>query len=66
MFGVDVFETYSPLANMNSTRVVSAVMVAKVYFSIQMDVEKAFLNSNLKEQAHIEVLQRLPATKVMV
>ncbi|KAE9098337.1 hypothetical protein PF010_g15598 [Phytophthora fragariae] len=30
-FGVDFFETYSPVANMNSIRVVLSVLVAKSY-----------------------------------
>ncbi|GMF12666.1 unnamed protein product [Phytophthora lilii] len=54
-FGVDFFETYSPVANMNSIRVVLSVVVAKAYVMEQLDVDTAFLNSDLKEQVFMEV-----------
>ena len=54
-FGVDFFETYSPVANMNSIRVVLSVVVAKVYVTQQLDADTAFLNSDLKEQVFMEV-----------
>ncbi|ETP08782.1 hypothetical protein F441_15296 [Phytophthora nicotianae CJ01A1] len=43
IFGVDFFETYSPVANMNSIRVVLAVVVAKAYVTEQLDADTAFL-----------------------
>uniref|UniRef100_A0AAV1UZN7 Reverse transcriptase Ty1/copia-type domain-containing protein n=1 Tax=Peronospora matthiolae TaxID=2874970 RepID=A0AAV1UZN7_9STRA len=54
-FGVDFFETYSPVANMNSIRVVLAVVVTKGYVTEQLDVDTAFLNSDLKEEVYTEV-----------
>ncbi|KAG2880370.1 Retrovirus-related Pol polyprotein from transposon TNT 1-94 [Phytophthora cactorum] len=54
-FGVDFFETYSPVANMNSIRVVLSVVVAKTYVTEQLDVDTAFLNSDLKERVYMEV-----------
>uniref|UniRef100_H3H572 Polyprotein n=2 Tax=Phytophthora ramorum TaxID=164328 RepID=H3H572_PHYRM len=54
-FGVDFFETYSPVANMNSIRVVLSVVVAKAYVTEQLDADTAFLNSDLKEQVFMEV-----------
>ncbi|CAI5726248.1 unnamed protein product [Peronospora farinosa] len=54
-FGVDFFETYSPVANMNSIRLVLAVVVAKGYVTEQMDADTAFLNSDLKEEVYMEV-----------
>ncbi|KAE8970121.1 hypothetical protein PR001_g27300, partial [Phytophthora rubi] len=54
-FGVDFFETYSPVANMNSIRVVLSVVVAKAYVTEQLDADTAFLNSDLKEQVFTEV-----------
>uniref|UniRef100_A0AAV1UZS8 Polyprotein n=1 Tax=Peronospora matthiolae TaxID=2874970 RepID=A0AAV1UZS8_9STRA len=44
-FGVDFFETYSPMANMNSIRVVLAVCAAHAYMMEQLDADTAFLNS---------------------
>ncbi|GMF20880.1 unnamed protein product [Phytophthora fragariaefolia] len=54
-FGVDFFEAYSPVANMNSIRVALSVVVAKGYVTDQLDADKAFLNSDLKEQVFMEV-----------
>ncbi|KAE8880335.1 Retrovirus-related Pol polyprotein from transposon TNT 1-94 [Phytophthora fragariae] len=54
-FGVDFFETYSPVANMNSIRVVLSVVVAEAYVTEQLDADTAFLNSDLKEQVSMEV-----------
>jgi transposase InsO family protein len=51
-FGVDFFQTYSPVANMNSIRVVLSVVVAKAYVTEQLDADTAFLKSDLKEQVH--------------
>uniref|UniRef100_A0AAV1UBQ4 Polyprotein n=1 Tax=Peronospora matthiolae TaxID=2874970 RepID=A0AAV1UBQ4_9STRA len=54
-FGVDFFETYSPVANMKSIRVVLAVVVTKGYVTEQLDVDTAFLNSDIKEEVYMEV-----------
>ncbi|CEG37394.1 af434192_2gag and pol [Plasmopara halstedii] len=54
-FGVDFFETYSAVASMNSIRVVLAVVVAMGYVTEQLDVDTAFLNSNLTEEVYMEV-----------
>ncbi|KAE9034063.1 hypothetical protein PR001_g9886 [Phytophthora rubi] len=54
-FGVDFFETYSPVANMNSIRVVLSVVVATAYVTEQLDADTVFLNSDLKEQVFMEV-----------
>ena len=53
-FGVEFFENYSPVANMNSTRVVLSV-VGKAYVTQQLDADTVFLNSELKEQVFMEV-----------
>ncbi|GMF37248.1 unnamed protein product [Phytophthora fragariaefolia] len=54
-FGVDVFETYSPVANMRSIRVVLAVCVADAYVMEQLDADTAFLNSDLVGRVYMEV-----------
>lgn len=54
-YGVDFFETYSPVANMNSIRVVLSAVVAKGYVTEQLDVDTAFLSSDLKEEVYMEV-----------
>ncbi|KAE9007452.1 hypothetical protein PR001_g16969 [Phytophthora rubi] len=54
-YGVDFFETYSPVANMNSNRVVLAVCVADAYVMEQLDADTAFLNSDLTDRVCMEV-----------
>ena len=53
--GVDFFENYSPVASMNSIRVVLDVYVAKRYIIAQLDADMAFLNSDIKEGAYMQV-----------
>ena len=52
-FGVAFFETYSPVVNMNSIRVVLAVVVANGYVTEELDADTAFLNSDLKEEVYM-------------
>ncbi|GMF22450.1 unnamed protein product [Phytophthora lilii] len=54
-YGIDFFKTYSPVANMNSIRVVLAVCVAAKYVMEHLDANTAFLNSELKDRVHMEV-----------
>ncbi|KAE8995982.1 hypothetical protein PR002_g19461 [Phytophthora rubi] len=54
-YGIDFFETYSPVANMNSIRVVVSVCAAYEYRMEQLDADTAFLNSELKDRVYMEV-----------
>ncbi|KAE8883223.1 Retrovirus-related Pol polyprotein from transposon TNT 1-94 [Phytophthora fragariae] len=54
-YGIDFFETYSPVANMNSIRVVLSVCAAYEYRMEQLDADTAFLNSELKDRVYMEV-----------
>ncbi|OWY92138.1 polyprotein [Phytophthora megakarya] len=54
-FGVAFFETYSPVANMNSIRVVLAVCAVNGYTMEQLDADTAFLNSGLKDLVYMDV-----------
>lgn len=54
-YGVDFFETYSPVANMNSIRVVLSEVVANGYVTELLDVDTAFLHNDLKEEVYMEV-----------
>ncbi|GMF16735.1 unnamed protein product [Phytophthora lilii] len=54
-FGIDFFETYSPVANMNSIRVVLGVSVADGYILEQLDADTAFLDSELNDWVYMEV-----------
>ncbi|KAE9023480.1 hypothetical protein PR003_g13857 [Phytophthora rubi] len=54
-YGIDFFETYSPVAYMNSIRVVLSVCAAYEYRMEQLDADTAFLNSGLKDRVYMEV-----------
>nr|CAI72292.1 putative polyprotein [Phytophthora infestans] len=54
-FGIDFFETYSPVANMNSIRAVLAVCVTCGYIMEQLDADTAFLNSCLVNLVYMDV-----------
>lgn len=54
-FSVDFFETYSPVANMNSIGFVLSVVITMGYMTEQLDVDTSFLNSDLKEEVYMEV-----------
>ncbi|KAE8961631.1 hypothetical protein PR001_g29980, partial [Phytophthora rubi] len=54
-YGIDFFETYSPVANMNMIRVVLSVCAAYEYRMEQLDADTAFLNSELKDRVYMEV-----------
>uniref|UniRef100_H3H4S2 Reverse transcriptase Ty1/copia-type domain-containing protein n=1 Tax=Phytophthora ramorum TaxID=164328 RepID=H3H4S2_PHYRM len=60
-FGVNFFETYSPVVNINTIRVVLPVVVAK-----QLDVDTAFLNSGLKEKVFMEVTYGITNAQNMI
>lgn len=53
-FGIDFFETYSPVANMNSILVVLAVSLTYGYVMEQLDADTAFLNSVLVDLVYME------------
>ncbi|KAE8906867.1 hypothetical protein PF007_g22869 [Phytophthora fragariae] len=54
-YGIDFFETYSPVANMNSIRVVLSVCAAYEYRMEQLDADTAFLNSKFKDRVYMVV-----------
>ncbi|OWZ16191.1 polyprotein [Phytophthora megakarya] len=64
--GVDVFETYSLVANMTSIRVVLSVVVALEYVTELLDADTAFLNRELKERVYMEVPHGIPNDKNMM
>ncbi|KAE9073838.1 hypothetical protein PF007_g25651 [Phytophthora fragariae] len=54
-YGIAFLETYSPVANMNSIRVVLSVCAAYEYRMEQLDADTAFLNSELMDRVFMEV-----------
>lgn len=59
MYGVDFFETYAAVANMNSIRILLSVCCAIGYVIEQLDVDTAYLNAELEEEVYIEIPQGL-------
>ena len=55
--GVNYYETYSPVANMNSVRVFIALFCHLEVIIHQYDVDTAFLNGVLDEDVYISTLQ---------
>lgn len=51
--GLDFFETYSPVARMETVRLLLAVAVERDYEMQQMDVCTAFLNGDLREDIYM-------------
>lgn len=51
--GVDYFETYAPVANMNTIRVFLVLCCQRGYVVMQYDIDTAFLNGCLKEDVYI-------------
>ena len=54
-YGVDFFETFSPVANMNSIQIILAVYAECDYQMEQLDVDTAFLNSVLTDNVYMDV-----------
>ncbi|KAL0301601.1 UNVERIFIED_CONTAM: Retrovirus-related Pol polyprotein from transposon RE1 [Sesamum radiatum] len=53
-YGVDYFETFSPVARLNSIRVLFSLAVNLSWPMYQMDIKKAFLYGDLNETVYME------------
>ncbi|XP_011699846.1 PREDICTED: uncharacterized protein LOC105457091 [Wasmannia auropunctata] len=57
-YGFDYEETFSPVVNMSSLRLVLALAVQKMKVIEKFDVKTAFLNGNLSEDIYMEIPER--------
>ena len=53
-YGVDYFETFSPVARLNSIRIIFSLAVNMDWSMSQLDVKNVFLYGDLHEEVYIE------------
>ena len=53
-YGVDYFETFSPVARLNSVRLLISMVVNLDWPLYQLDVKNAFLYGDLQEEVYME------------
>ena len=52
--GIDYFETFAPIAKMNSIHLVLSLAASQGWIVFQMDVKSAFLHGDLHEEIYME------------
>ena len=55
--GIDFYETFSPVARLETIRTVIVVAAQKKWKIFQLDVKSAFLNGKLDDEIYVEQLQ---------
>ncbi|GKD43824.1 copia protein [Tanacetum coccineum] len=57
--GIDYDETYTPVARLESIRILLVIACANDFKLYQMDVKSAFLNSFINEDYHLKAVKRI-------
>jgi hypothetical protein len=54
-YGIDYLETFTPIAKLNSVRVLLSLATNRDWPLQQLDIKNAFLNGNLEEEVYMDV-----------
>jgi hypothetical protein len=58
--GLDYFETYSPVAKIDSVRLVLALIISHKLIPIQLDIGNAYVQSELLEEVYLRAIPGIP------
>jgi hypothetical protein len=58
--GLDFFETYSPVAKIDSIRLVLALIISHMLIPIQFDISNAYVQSELQEEVYLRAIPGVP------
>ena len=55
-YGIDYQETFTPVAKLNTVRIILSIAINQDWSLYQRDVKNAFLNGDLMEEVYMDVL----------